>query len=67
MNADGSGAHALTSGTVRDMDPAWSRDGRWLCYVRGAVSDPVIHAVRADGTGDRVLTPAGRVLGHPNW
>jgi Tol biopolymer transport system component len=52
---------------VRDMDPAWSRDGRWLAYVRGDVEDPVIHALRADGKDDRVLTPEGSTLGHPNW
>ena len=67
MNADGSGARAVTTGGRDDMDPAWSRDGRWICYVRGALSEPVIHAVRADGTGDRVLTPRGRTFGHPAW
>jgi hypothetical protein len=49
------------------MDPAWSRDGHWICYARGATTDPVLHAVRADGTDDRVLTPKDHVLGHPNW
>ncbi|WP_412518423.1 serine/threonine-protein kinase [Actinomadura madurae] len=67
VNADGSGAHALTSGAVRDMDPAWSRDGRWLAYVRGDVTEPVIRAIRADGEDDRVVTPEGGTLGHPNW
>ncbi|QKG20424.1 protein kinase domain-containing protein [Actinomadura verrucosospora] len=67
MNADGSNAHALTSGTEHDMDPGWSGNGRWICYVRGPVGEPVIHAIRADGTGDRVITPAGHTLGHPNW
>jgi Tol biopolymer transport system component len=67
MNADGSGARAVTTGTRDDMDPAWSPDGNWIAYARGAVSAPVLRAVRLDGTGDRVVTPRGRVFGHPNW
>ncbi|TDC44589.1 serine/threonine-protein kinase [Actinomadura sp. KC345] len=67
MNADGSGARAVTTGTRDDMDPAWSPDGNWIVYARGAVSAPVLRAVRLDGTGDRVVTPRGHVFGHPNW
>ena len=67
MNADGSAPHPLTTGGAHAMDAGWSRNGRWLCYVSGPVGTPVVHAVRADGTGDRVVTPAGQVLGHPSW
>ncbi|TDC59420.1 hypothetical protein E1200_32120 [Actinomadura sp. GC306] len=67
MNADGSGARAVTTGGRDDMDPAWSSDGTWLCFVRGSLAEPVVHAVRADGTGERVLTPEGRTFGHPSW
>ncbi|TDB84671.1 hypothetical protein E1266_36465, partial [Actinomadura sp. 7K534] len=67
MNADGSGARAVTTGGRDDMDPAWSADGNWICYARGSVAEPVLHAVRLDGTGDRVLTPEGRTFGHPSW
>ncbi|POM23451.1 Serine/threonine-protein kinase AfsK [Actinomadura rubteroloni] len=67
MNADGTGGHRVTTGTENESDPSWSPDGRWLAYVRGPFTDPVVRAIRADGTGDRVLTPTGALIAHPNW
>ncbi|WP_019634176.1 protein kinase domain-containing protein [Actinomadura atramentaria] len=65
--ASGGNPHRVTTGDVNESDPWWSPDGRWLVYVRGPFTDPVVHAIRPDGTGDRVLTPAGTVIAHPNW
>ncbi len=36
MNADGSGARALTRTTEEERDPAWTSDGKSIVYVRGA-------------------------------
>ncbi|MFC0041749.1 protein kinase domain-containing protein [Actinomadura rayongensis] len=67
MNADGTGGHRVTTGAENESDPSWSPDGRWIAYVRGPFTDSVVHAIRADGTGDRVLTPQGSLIAHPSW
>ncbi|MQY09365.1 protein kinase domain-containing protein [Actinomadura macrotermitis] len=67
MNADGSGAHALTKGDGHKMDPTWSREGHWVGYVRGTWSEPQVWAVREDGADDQKVTPAGYTIAHPNW
>jgi Tol biopolymer transport system component len=62
--ADGAD-RALTDGTDHDMDPDWSPQSTWICFVRGPIATPVIWAARADGSGLRAVGPAGD--GHPDW
>lgn len=66
MNADGSGAHQLTSGTS-DLSPSWSPDGSKIAFSRGSTG--WLYVVNADGTGTPTqLTSAVGVLdGNPSW
>lgn len=45
-------------------DPVWSRDGRWLAYVRG---EREVWRVRADGAGNRRVSPRGVRASDPAW
>jgi Tol biopolymer transport system component len=67
MNANGSRARRLTTGSEHEMDPTWSPDGKWIGYTRGPYEKPSLGTIRADGTGDRPLGPQGGTIGHPNW
>jgi molecular chaperone DnaK len=67
VDLDGKNAHQVTSNPAREMDPTWSPDGKWFAFVRGPVARPTVVAVRADGTGEVLLTAAGAREGHPCW
>jgi hypothetical protein len=52
MNADGSGAAQVDTGTIQAVDPAWSPDGARIAFVAvtgDGVSDQDIYVVGADG------------------
>src|SRR6266540_1602386 len=56
VRPDGSDMHAVTttkSETVYPMTPAWSPDGRSIAYVVVDRGRTEVHAIEADGTGDR--------------
>jgi Tol biopolymer transport system component len=55
VNADGSGAHRLTSGSEVESAPSWSPRGRLIAFARGAGSGSAVHVVRPDGSGERML------------
>jgi Tol biopolymer transport system component len=42
----------LTNNDVYDAECAFSPDGKWICFTRGAGKDADIYVMRADGTGD---------------
>ena len=57
VNPDGSGASRIPA--AGGTSPVWSPDGSFVAY--STFPDPwTIRVVRADGSGDRVLLPAGR-------
>lgn len=58
MNADGTGAHAITSGAASDSDPSFSPDGERIVFDRrtGGGAPPRIYVVGVDGSGLRPLT-----------
>jgi Tol biopolymer transport system component len=57
MNADGSHAHALTTGsTPKHQRPDWSPDGKWIAYASGQVGAEGIWVMRADGSKPTQLT-----------
>ena len=72
MNADGSGAAQLTSGSS-DNEAAWSPDGRWIAFGASFCQDyyygcyysySAVHLVRTDGS--RVTELLGDAF-HPAW
>ncbi|MFD9405758.1 protein kinase [Streptomyces sp. NPDC059989] len=68
VKADGTDDRELVATGAHEMDPSWSVDGTWVAFVRGPYEKPVIWAVRADKTGERVLTTGAPVgEGQPAW
>jgi Tol biopolymer transport system component len=62
VNWDGSGLQHLTSGPETDQDPAWSRDGSRIAFLRNGS----IHVMNANGTGVRRLSFTC-CDSHPSW
>ena len=51
---------------VREMDPAWSPDGRWIAYLSDATGEYEIYLRPADGSGEpRRVTQDGGVWRFP--
>jgi Tol biopolymer transport system component len=72
INADGSGAYALTSGPGSSWGPTWSPDGSRLAYTRSAPGQAdQIWIVGADGSNPRAFTycdpPECVQDGSPAW
>jgi TolB protein len=72
IEADGSGAHQLTSFADSDaVWAAWSPNGKQIAFERDMytgvrVSRAAIYTMNADGSGLRSLTPTG-LNGRPSW
>ena len=61
MNADGSGARAVTSGEGYDRNPSFSPNGRQVVFDRtDSTGRPQIFIVNIDGTGLRQLTETSK-------
>ena len=60
---DGSEAHRVASG----IQPAWSPTDDRIVYVAGVYPRQQLHLVRADGSGDTVLTPGAYGYSQPEW
>jgi len=57
MNADGSGAHALTTGAdPKDQVPDWSPDGASIAYASGTGDSEGIWVMDADGATPRQIS-----------
>jgi Tol biopolymer transport system component len=71
-NADGTGAHRLTTGTQPETEPSWSPDGTQIAYGRYTSDYRVsnAHAIfvsNADGTNERQLTSGATYDGSSVW
>lgn len=66
MNADGTGAHAVTSARQDDDAPAWSPDGRRIAFTRRVNGHDQLFVMDADGRHLRQLTRRGDVSA-PVW
>jgi Tol biopolymer transport system component len=65
MNADGTGAHVITSNVDGANDPAWSPDGREIAFGDGPGN---IWITNADGNGQRLLVDgSGGPAAQPAW
>jgi TolB protein len=72
INADGSGAYALTSGPGSSWGPTWSPDGSRLAYTHAAPGQAdQIWIIRADGSDPQAFTycdpPECVQDGSPAW
>jgi Tol biopolymer transport system component len=57
MNADGSHAHALTTGsTPKHQRADWSPNGKWIAYASGQLNSEGIWVMHADGSKPTQLT-----------
>jgi Tol biopolymer transport system component len=70
MNRDGTVKRRLTHGATRDINPAWSPDGRNIAFIRvsGTAQNAPQSIYVMDGTGKHVhpLHPGGKQL-VPAW
>ncbi len=56
MNADGSGAIALTADGQNNFQPAWSPDGTKIVFTSTRDGNPQIYVMNADGSAQTRLT-----------
>lgn len=68
-NADGTSAHALTSGPEADVDPIISPDGRTIAFARSNATSTqwAIFAMNTDGSNLRRLTDYAQYNRFPAW
>lgn len=63
----------LTFDNLYCYDPAWSPDGKWIAYSKGAFINLFVHInhdiykCSPDGLNDIVVLQDGKVNGVPNW
>jgi Tol biopolymer transport system component len=55
MAADGSNPVQLTFNSYTDESPSWSRDGRWIAFVREIEGNKSLWVMSADGKDERRL------------
>ncbi|HET9517610.1 MAG TPA: Hsp70 family protein [Actinoplanes sp.] len=67
VGMDGSNPRKVIDHPLRDMDPAWSRDGTWFAFVRVENNRPMIVVARPDGTGELTLTDSTARAAGPHW
>lgn len=66
VNADGSDAHAITSGPISHYHPSWSPDGTKIVFQGTTDHGIFLFTVNADGTGETQLTNGGHDQS-PSW
>ncbi|XVV17534.1 Hsp70 family protein [Actinoplanes sp. CA-131856] len=67
VGRDGRNPRQLTDDPSREQDPSWSPDGDWFAFARGPYERPRIVLLKADGTGEAVVTKLGQREAHPCW
>jgi len=69
MNADGTGQTRLTVNLSRDLDPAWSPNGKHIVFDSDRVIalTKQVYVMNADGSDQRALTNAPGESAHAGW
>jgi len=67
MNADGSALTQITNAKADDSEPAWSRDGTRIAFVRAMDGNPEIYVVNANGSNESRLAFDPGVDVSPDW
>jgi Tol biopolymer transport system component len=67
MLANGRRLRRLTDNGVDDKHPSWSPDGASVIFESHRDGRMGLFLVRADGTGERHLTPGLSQAQHPSW
>jgi tol-pal system beta propeller repeat protein TolB len=69
MNADGSDVTQLTQNLSRDLDPAWSLNGRQIIFDsdRDVALTRQLYVMNADGSDQRPLTGSPGENSHAGW
>ena len=65
MNADGSGAAPINTGSIEGRDPDWSPDGARIVFLGSSTADS-LYTVKADGTDLRVIPNSAGGM-NPAW
>jgi Tol biopolymer transport system component len=63
----GSSVTQLTNSKADDTEPAWSRDGKQIAFVRVIDGNTEIYVVNADGSNETRLTFDAGIDMSPNW
>jgi len=62
VGSDGSGLRRLTTGPANNLDPAWSRDGRWIYFGSDAAGQNSAHFLEGRGMQIWKIQPTGQDL-----
>jgi serine/threonine protein kinase/Tol biopolymer transport system component len=64
IDAGGGAPRALTTGKGSDLDPAWSADGKQICFIRQGLGESALYITTLrDGSERRLTTLANSSLG----
>jgi TolB protein len=67
VNANGSGTHPITPGSMTATEPSWSPDSTKVAFVRVHALRGQIYVANVDGTGLRRVTPRAIDAHSPTW